>query len=100
VTPFIKITLAILFFLCLLDMPYGYYQIVRLCAVVGFGILAYEAYCIEKGNLAILYIGLALLFQPFIKLALGRDIWNIVDVLLGTGLIISLIINIKKNRNT
>jgi hypothetical protein len=35
---------------------------------------------------------LALLFQPFIKIALGRDIWNIVDVIVGIGLIVSLLI--------
>jgi len=100
VAPFIKITLAILFFVCLLDMPYGYYQIVRLCAVIGFGNLAYEAYCIEKGSLVILYIGLALLFQPFIKLVLGRDLWNIIDVLIGIGLITSVLINMKATSNT
>ena len=94
-----KITLATLFLVCLLDMPYGYYQVVRLCAVVGFGILAYESFCIEKGNLVILYIGLVLLFQPFIKLALGRNIWNIVDVLVAIGLIISVIININESQN-
>ena len=80
-------------------MPYGYYQVVRLCAVVGFGILAYESLCIEKGNLAILYIGLVLLFQPFIKVALGRDIWNIVDMLVAIGLIKSVIININESQN-
>jgi hypothetical protein len=36
----IKIILAILFLLCLLEMPYGYYQIVRFAGLVGFGILA------------------------------------------------------------
>jgi hypothetical protein len=37
----------------------------------------------------IIYIGLALLFQPFIKVVLGREIWNIIDVLVGLGLLIS-----------
>ena len=37
-----------------------------------------------------IYIALALLFQPFIKIALGRIIWNIVDVIVGACLIISL----------
>jgi len=39
----IKIALAILLFLCLLDMPYGYYQFVRFVALIGFGILTYKA---------------------------------------------------------
>ena len=39
----IKIALATLLFLFLLDMPYGFYQLVRFVALVGFGILAYSA---------------------------------------------------------
>ena len=35
----------------------------------------------------IIYGGLALLFQPFFKIALGREIWNIVDVIVGLGLL-------------
>jgi hypothetical protein len=31
----------------------------------------------------IIYGGLALLFQPFFKIALGREMWNIVDVVVG-----------------
>lgn len=39
----IKLSLSVLFFVCLLDMPYGYYQLVRLAALIGFSILAYTA---------------------------------------------------------
>lgn len=35
-------------------------------------------------------IALAILFQPFIKIALGRTIWNIVDVIVGVGLLLSI----------
>jgi hypothetical protein len=38
---FIKIVLALLFFLCLADMPYGFYQLVRFSGLIGFSILAY-----------------------------------------------------------
>ena len=88
----IKIGLAILFFLCLLDMPYGFYQIVRFVGLVGFALLAYQANKDWNKKEMIIYVGLALLFQPFLKIALGREIWNIVDVIVGTGLLISLFI--------
>jgi general stress protein CsbA len=91
----IKILLAILFFLCLLDMPYGYYQLVRFIALVGFSILAYRSYEKEYKNEMIIFIGLALLFQPFIKIALGRELWNITDVIVGIGLLITLFIKRK-----
>ena len=86
----IKIALAILLFVCLLDMSYGYYQLVRFIALFGFSILAYRSYEKEYKNEMIIYLGLALLFQPFFKIALGRQIWNVVDVAVGIGLLISI----------
>lgn len=92
----IKIILAILFFLCLLDMPYGYYQFVRFIAMVGFAVLAYFVSNKENKVEMIIYIALALLFQPFFKIALGRTLWNMVDVTVGIGLVISIFINQQK----
>lgn len=92
----IKIVLAILLFLCLFDMPYGFYQFVRFVAFIGFGISTYLAR--EKNNKVemIIYGGLALLFQPFFKIALGRELWNILDVIVGFGLIASLFMDRPK----
>jgi hypothetical protein len=93
----IKIVLAILFFLCLADMPYGFYQFVRFAGLIGFAILAYQANQQDRQTEMIIYAGLALLFQPFLKIALGRDIWNIVDVIVGIGLLISIFMNPKES---
>lgn len=76
-----KLLLAILLLLCLAPMPYGYYQLVRIVAMIAFAIMAYQYYEKENVPLAITFGGLALLFQPFIKVALGRTLWNIVDVI-------------------
>ncbi len=92
----IKVVLAGLFFLCLLDMPYGFYQFVRFAGLVGFAILAYQAYKKGKQVEMIIYGGLAILFQPFLKIALGREIWNIVDVIVGIGLLLSIWISPNK----
>lgn len=91
----IKIILAILFFLCLLDMPYSYYQLVRFAALAGFAFLSYKYY--ESGNksMSFAFAVLAILFQPVFKIALGRTLWNIVDVVIGILLIISLFYNPK-----
>lgn len=79
-------------------MPYGYYQFVRFAALIGFAILAYQAH--EEGNERemIIYGVLALLFQPFFKIALGREIWNLVDVAVGIGLILSIFIKSKAGK--
>lgn len=90
----IKIILVILLLLCLLEMPYGYYQFVRFAALVGFVYLGYTAKEQNRKNEMYIYFALAVLFQPFFKIALGRTIWNIVDVVVGTGLLVSAF---KKN---
>ena len=91
----IKILLAILLFLCLADMPYGFYQFVRFAWLIGFAILAYQAHEQGRQTEMIIYGGLALLFQPFFKIALGREMWNIVDVIIGVGLLVSIFIKNK-----
>ena len=93
----IKIILAALFFVCLFDMPYGYFQIVRFAALVGFAILAYNAN--ERGHKreVIIYVCLAILFQPLIKIALGRQLWNVIDVIVGIGLIVSIFMRPSNN---
>lgn len=94
----IKIILSILFLLCLFHMPYGYYEFARFVGMLGFALLSYFDY--QKNQVInsgiIIYIALALLFQPFIKVALGRTIWNIVDVIVSVGLIISIFIKPNK----
>ena len=78
-------------------MPYGFYQLVRFVALIGFGILAYKANKEQKQTEMVIYGGLALLFQPFLKIALGREMWNVIDVIVGIGLIGSLIMNRTKS---
>ena len=95
----IKIGLAILLFLCLLKMPYGFYQLVRMTALVGFAILSYNAFKEKNANEGIIYIGLAILFQPVFKITLGREIWNIVDVIIGIGLMLSVVKKTITNDN-
>lgn len=74
--------------LCLAPMPYGYYSFIRVSALVVFGVLAYKYYNEKKEMLAWTFGFLAVLFQPFAKVALGRVVWNIVDVIVAIGLLI------------
>jgi hypothetical protein len=94
----IKVVLSILFFLCLLEMPYGFYQFVRFVGLIGFAILAYQANQQGRQTEMIIYGGLALLFQPFFKIALGRQMWNIVDVVVGIGLLLSIYMKPKESQ--
>ena len=79
--------LAVLLLLCLAPMPYGYYGFVRFVAMVSFGVMSYTYYKKKNETLAVVFCALVLLFQPYFKVALGRTIWNIVDVVVAIGLV-------------
>jgi hypothetical protein len=83
----ISIVLAILLILCLLNMPYSYFEFVRFLSMVGFVLLAYYENTKKNELLKIIFICLALLFQPFFKVSLGREFWNIVDLIVAAFLI-------------
>ena len=91
----LKIIIAAMLLLCLAPMPYGYYMLVRWAAMVVFAVTAFNYYAENKKELAVTFGALALLFQPFIKIALGRTIWNIVDVAVA---ILLLVLTFTKNK--
>lgn len=85
------IILIPLLLLCLLDMPYGYFMLVRWITMLILGYVGWKLYSINKVELAYLFFGIAILFNPIIKIALGRFLWNVVDVLLAAFLVLYLI---------
>lgn len=76
----VYLILAALMLLCLAPMPYGYFQLVRFVAMVAFGLMAYQYYLRQKTLATVIFFVLAVLFQPIYKIALGRAIWNVIDV--------------------
>jgi hypothetical protein len=60
--------------------PYGFYQLLRwLC----FGVFAYSAYSFyekQRTGWTWSFLLLALLYNPFAKVALGRQTWEVVNV--------------------
>lgn len=87
----IQIILSAGLILCLADMPYGYYNLIRYASCIVFGIMAVDAYKNEKNSELIGYVAFAILFQPFIKIALGREIWQFFDVIAAIVLLIPII---------
>lgn len=93
--PIIKLIIAVLLILCLFDMPYGFYQLVRFAAMAAFAYLSYDYFKQKKDGMGFLFATLAVLFQPFVKIALGRTIWNIVDVVIAALLFYVIIKGLK-----
>jgi hypothetical protein len=94
----IKILWGILLLVCVIDMPYGYFQFVRFVSFIGFGLLAFNVNPKEQQTELVVFIALAILFQPFIKISLGRTIWNVVDVIVGIYLLYSGFTENGKNK--
>lgn len=94
----IKIVLMILLLSCLLKMSYGYYELVRFVAMVSFTILAYFSFKLNNRVFGTLWVSIAILFNPFFKIALGRNIWNVVDV--AVAIILGISIFMEKSFNT
>ncbi|MDC1222221.1 hypothetical protein N8Z47_06090 [Salibacteraceae bacterium] len=92
----IPLGLAVILLVCLLDMPYGYYQLVRIISFVCFIYLGIKNYRSDHHAFLVIFSIGVILFNPLFKVALGRLIWNIVDVTYAAILIFS----IYKSRKT
>lgn len=92
----VQVILILALLLCLFPMPYGYFILVRYLATFVFAIMAYQYYKQQNKATTCLWVCLVLLFQPFFKIALGREIWNVVDIVVA----IILIIILWKERTT
>ncbi|MCC6551181.1 MAG: hypothetical protein IT279_14040 [Ignavibacteriaceae bacterium] len=76
----IKLILALLLLLTVFDMPYGYYQFLRIAATAGFIFLAYSGFSARYRFTPLVWSLGALLFNPVFKVALGRELWMVFDL--------------------
>ena len=95
----VKLIAAIILFICPFDMLYWFYDVVRTLALIGFSFLAYSAFKKKRNIEAVIFICLAILFQPILKIHLTKTIWIVIDLVVGIWLIISLFTNEKKNKS-
>jgi len=75
-------------------MPYGYYQLLRIvifCAAIYLAII--EKRDADNGWLWA-FVACALVYNPLVKLALGREVWAIVNI----GTIALFVIHMVKRR--
>ena len=78
----IYITAAMLF-IGTAPLPYGYYNLLRLVATIVFIWAAFVAYEKKNDTLPWVYGGLALLFNPIMKIHLPKELWVIIDIYAG-----------------
>jgi len=77
----IKAILSVFFIGCLFDLPYFYFQFVRVIGMTGFVLLAYFDRRDERDAFAIIWICSAIIINPIFKVPLGRTLWNVIDII-------------------
>ena len=92
----IKIVLALLLLGCLADMPYGYFQFVRFLGLIGFGWLAFQEKEKSNDGFFALWTISAILINPIFKISLGRNLWNILDVVWAIILVVTMFLESPK----
>lgn len=88
----IALLIAIAFlFLALIDgWPYGFFTLLRFVVFASSVYVAWMAYEVQKEKWVWIFGFLAVLFNPFIVIHLNREIWSVVDLIIGVFMIISL----------
>ena len=92
IIPILSLAYAVMLIICWHpDLPYVYFQLIRVIGMVVFGLLTYTNY--ERENMPFTVIfGISLLvIQPFIKVPLGRFNWNILDTIWSVLIIVNAI---------
>jgi hypothetical protein len=98
ITIALKVLLAFFLIGCLFDMPYFYFQFVRVVGLVSFSVLAVSDYQKDNKVWMIIWACSALIINPIIKIPLGRLYWNIIDIIWVIVIVVSLISTHKKNK--
>ena len=79
-TTIVKGIIVVLLLLCLIDADYGFYQAMRTLISFGFAFLTYRYYQTGDKTNTIIYLCLLIIFQPLLKIGLGRGIWIVADI--------------------
>jgi hypothetical protein len=92
------IVAVVMLFLALLDLPIGYYTLLRI-VVCGTAIyLSFVAKEIKKLHWVWIMGFIGILFNPFIPIHLDKEIWAFIDIIVGFTFIIALLVFINKKK--
>ncbi len=76
----IIVIMVIALSVALAEMPYGYYQVLRVFICGSALYLAWHLRGVISENWVWLLGGIAVLYNPLIKLSLGSDVWPIANL--------------------
>lgn len=91
---------AIMSFVAMIDLPYGYYHFLRL--VIFFSslfILYAHQKCGYRFEWVLLFIVIALLFNPILPVFLDKEIWSFINPIVSISYILHFVFFRKKIEN-
>ena len=95
-TAVLLFTIAAILFICRFDMPYGYYEFVRVSVFVLSVILTVSYYNrIPVFSLILLLNGI--LFNPIFKISFDRKQWQEIDTFISYGFLLTAVIEVSVN---
>jgi len=83
----------------ILELPYGYYTLLRIVTCIAAGYIAYNAYEIDKIQWTWIFGIIAVLFNPIIPIYLDKELWVVIDFVAAVIFLISIPI-IKNDADT
>jgi len=94
-----KITLItgiILLAAATLNLPYGFYELLRITITIISIYLSYYFYSIDSMVIFVLFVLVAILFNPIMVIHFEKDIWRIIDLAVA-GTFLFVLVNISIN---
>jgi len=71
---------SLLLLIAVLPLPYGYYMLLRLLITASAAYVAYENFNKEIPAWSIVFVVVALLFNPFYVVHFDKALWAIIDI--------------------
>lgn len=72
----------VLLLLAIFPLPYGYYTLLRIVVCLTAGFLSWFSYKAGKTAWAWIMSFIALVFNPFIPILFGKEIWIVIDLVI------------------
>lgn len=72
-----------LLLLAIASLPYGYYKFLRIAITIIAGLSAFSVFEKENKLLFIIFLAIAILFNPVIPIHFDKDTWTPIDLLSG-----------------
>ena len=72
---------AILLFIAVLNLPYGYYEMLRVVITIFAIFFAFKLNAIKQNGLMIVMIAIIILFNPISPMHLDKGSWMLLDII-------------------